>query len=110
MKTLSIGFSPCPNDTYIFCALVNGHIRLDDFKLQPVVLEDVETLNKWAMEGRLDITKLSFHAFGHVLENYAMLNAGSALGRGCGPLLVSNRAVASEDFADMTVALSGKML
>jgi 1,4-dihydroxy-6-naphthoate synthase len=108
MKTLSIGFSPCPNDTYIFCALVNGHIRLDDFKLQPVVLEDVETLNKWAMEGRLDITKLSFHAFGHVLENYAMLNAGSALGRGCGPLLVSNRAVASEDFADMTVAVPGR--
>lgn len=108
MKTLSIGFSPCPNDTYIFCALVNGHIKVDEFKLQPVILEDVETLNIWAMEGRLDITKLSFHAFGHVLENYALLNAGSALGRGCGPLLVSKLAVKPADFKGLTVAVPGQ--
>jgi 5,8-dihydroxy-2-naphthoate synthase len=107
MKTLSIGFSPCPNDTYIFCALVKGHIKVDDFNLKPVILEDVETLNKWAMEGRLDITKLSFHAFGHVLEKYALLNAGSALGRGCGPLLVSNHVVHPENFAHLTVAVPG---
>jgi 1,4-dihydroxy-6-naphthoate synthase len=108
MKTLSIGFSPCPNDTYIFCALVKGHIKVDDFNLKPVILEDVETLNRWAMEGRLDITKLSFHAFGHVLEKYALLNAGSALGRGCGPLLVSNRPLHSDSFAHLTVAVPGR--
>ena len=108
MKELSIGFSPCPNDTYIFCALVNGHIKVDDLSLAPPKLEDVETLNLWAMEGRLDITKLSFHAFGNVREKYALLHAGSALGRGCGPLLVSNRLLRPDAFADMTVAVPGR--
>ena len=108
MKELSIGFSPCPNDTYIFCALVNGHIKVDDFTLAPPKLEDVETLNQWAMEGRLDITKLSFHAFAHVTDKYALLHAGSALGRGCGPLLVSKRALHPDVFADLTVAVPGR--
>jgi 1,4-dihydroxy-6-naphthoate synthase len=108
MKTLSIGFSPCPNDTHIFCALVSGHIKVKGFELQPAHLEDVETLNEWAMEERLDITKLSFHAFGHVRDKYALLHAGSALGRGCGPLLVSNRAVKPADFNGLTVAIPGQ--
>ena len=108
MKQLSIGFSPCPNDTYIFCALVNGKIPLSGWSLQPAVLEDVETLNEWAMHGRLDITKLSFHALGHVLDDYVLLHSGAALGRGCGPLLVAGRQVAPGAFAGMTVAIPGK--
>lgn len=107
MKELSIGFSPCPNDTYIFCGLVNGHINVEGFTLEPAKLEDVETLNKWAMQGRLDITKLSFHAFGHVQKEYSLLHAGAALGRGCGPLLVSNRMLQPDTFTDLTVAIPG---
>jgi 1,4-dihydroxy-6-naphthoate synthase len=108
MKSLSIGFSPCPNDTYIFCGLVKGHIPLTGWSLQPERIEDVETLNEWALQGRLDITKLSFHAFGHVLEDYVLLNAGAALGRGCGPLLVAGRNVDPVGITEMTVAVPGK--
>jgi 1,4-dihydroxy-6-naphthoate synthase len=108
MKRLSIGFSPCPNDTYIFCGLTNNKIRLAGWDLQPALLEDVETLNEWAMQGRLDITKLSFHALGHVLNEYVLLNSGAALGRGCGPLLVAAQKTAADDFAKMTVAVPGR--
>jgi len=89
MKQLTIGYSPCPNDTFIFYALVHGHVPLQQVKFAEPILADVEQLNRWAMEARLDVTKLSFHALGHVLDDYVMLSAGAALGRGCGPLLVS---------------------
>jgi 5,8-dihydroxy-2-naphthoate synthase len=108
MKQLTIGFSPCPNDTYIFCGLVNGKISLSGWQFQSAVLEDVETLNEWAMQGRLDITKLSFHALGHVLDKYVLLQSGAALGRGCGPLLVASRSVDADAFAGLTVAVPGK--
>lgn len=85
---ISLGFSPCPNDTFIFDALV--HKKIDthglDFEVQ---LEDVATLNQWAVESKLDVTKLSYSTFLHVYENYALLLSGSALGNGVGPLLVS---------------------
>lgn len=87
---LTLGFSPCPNDTFIFDALVNKKIDTGDIELD-VVLEDVETLNQWALQGKLDITKLSFPAFFQSAHQYILLNAGSALGRGVGPLLVSKR-------------------
>ncbi len=85
---LTIGFSPCPNDTFIFDALVNHSLDTGDLAFEPV-LEDVETLNQWALEGKLDVTKLSFPAFFRALNEYVLLDAGSALGRGVGPLLVS---------------------
>jgi 1,4-dihydroxy-6-naphthoate synthase len=85
---LRIGFSPCPNDTYIFDAMVHGKIDTGDLHFEPV-LEDVETLNGWALEGKLDITKLSFPAFFASTHQYTLLDAGSALGKGVGPLLVS---------------------
>jgi 1,4-dihydroxy-6-naphthoate synthase len=86
--TLSLGFSPCPNDTFIFDALIHHKIDTEglDFK---VSFDDVETLNQKAIKGELDITKLSFHAFAYVYEQYALLDAGSALGFGVGPLLIS---------------------
>lgn len=107
MEKLSLGFSPCPNDTYIFHALVHGLVDTAITFADPL-LEDVETLNLWAMQAKLDITKLSFHALGHVLDEYCVLNAGSALGRGCGPLLVAAEQVDFEKAEDLRVAIPGK--
>ena len=84
---LTLGFSPCPNDTFIFDALVNNKINTGELSFD-VVLEDVETLNQWALEGKLDITKLSYGVLPLVLDKYTLLNSGSALGRGVGPLLI----------------------
>jgi 1,4-dihydroxy-6-naphthoate synthase len=105
---MSIGFSPCPNDTYIFNGLVHNHVGIDGVDLQPEVLADVETLNEWALEGRLDVTKLSFHALGHVTADYVMLRSGSALGFGCGPLLVAGRTVDRSRLSGLTVAIPGR--
>lgn len=107
MKPLSLGFSPCPNDTFIFHGMVHGMVETPLIFHQPF-LEDVETLNIWAMESRLDITKLSFHALGHVLDDYCVLSAGSALGRGCGPLLVTARPLDIAGAASWKVAIPGK--
>lgn len=87
--TLTLGFSPCPNDTFIFDALVNNKINTGGLSFD-VVLEDVETLNQWALEGKLHITKLSYGVLPLVLDKYILLNSGSALGTGVGPLLISN--------------------
>jgi 1,4-dihydroxy-6-naphthoate synthase len=92
---LTLGFSPCPNDTFIFDALVNKKIDTGGLEVK-AVLEDVETLNQWTLQGKLDITKLSFPAFFQSMDTYALLNAGSALGKGVGPLLV-----AKKEFRDM---------
>lgn len=85
---LTLGYSPCPNDTFIFDAMVHGRIDTEGLTFD-VRLGDVEELNRLAFAGSLDVTKLSYHAFGHLTEKYALLNAGSALGRGVGPLLVT---------------------
>ncbi|GAB2834000.1 1,4-dihydroxy-6-naphthoate synthase [Ferruginibacter profundus] len=83
----TLGFSPCPNDTFIFDALVNNKIDTEGLVFE-TVLEDVQTLNQWAIEGKLDITKLSYGVLPLALGNYAVLNSGSALGNGVGPLLI----------------------
>ena len=87
-KPITLGFSPCPNDTFIFDALVHGRIDTEGLTFD-VTLGDVEELNQLAFREQLDVTKLSYHAFGHLTEQYQLLNAGSALGRGVGPLLVT---------------------
>jgi 1,4-dihydroxy-6-naphthoate synthase len=84
---LTLGFSPCPNDTFIFDALIHHKIDTEGLSFK-VSFHDVETLNQKALQGELDITKLSFNAFAHVVNQYALLNAGSALGFGVGPLLI----------------------
>lgn len=104
---LTLGHSPCPNDTFIFCGLTQGHVPLRHLRFAPPLLEDVETLNSWAMQARLDVTKLSFHALGHALDQYTLLDSGAALGRGCGPLLVT--AGAGGDPATWTVAIPGQL-
>jgi len=87
---LTLGFSPCPNDTFIFDALIHHKIDTEGLTFE-VSYDDVETLNQKAMKGQLDITKLSFHAFAYAASQYALLDAGSALGFGVGPLLISHK-------------------
>lgn len=87
---LTLGFSPCPNDTFIFDALIHGKIDTEGLSFN-VFFDDVETLNQKALRGELDITKLSFHAFAYVAGQYALLDAGSALGFGVGPLLICKK-------------------
>ncbi|HKP32054.1 MAG TPA: 1,4-dihydroxy-6-naphthoate synthase [Chitinophagaceae bacterium] len=105
----SIGFSPCPNDTFIFDALVNNKIDVSPFTFD-VHLEDVETLNQWAIEGKLDISKVSFGVYPHILHQYELLNSGSALGKGVGPLLISKKEINDLDakIDHLTIALPGK--
>ncbi len=107
-QPLSIGYSPCPNDTFIFYALVHGQVDSSPVLFDQPLLEDVETLNLWALEKRLDITKLSFHALGHVIEDYCVLSAGAALGRGCGPLLVARQMVEPDELTRLRVAIPGR--
>lgn len=103
---LTLGFSPCPNDTFIFDALVNGKIDTKGI-LFDYVLEDVETLNKWAFEEKLDITKLSYSTLLHTADKYALLSSGSALGKGVGPLLVSRFPVERSEIKKMRIAIPG---
>ena len=107
-KPLTLGYSPCPNDTYIFYGLVHEKVPLHQVELAPPVLDDVETLNKWALAGKLDVTKLSFHALGHVLDQYSLLSSGSALGRGCGPMLITGSQSKPADIKDWRIAIPGR--
>jgi 1,4-dihydroxy-6-naphthoate synthase len=105
---LSLGFSPCPNDTFIFDALVNKKVDTEGLEFE-TVLEDIQTLNEWANDGRLDITKLSFPAFFKNTNKYSMLNSGAALGKGVGPLLVAKRMVNVPDVVHSNIAIPGEL-
>jgi 1,4-dihydroxy-6-naphthoate synthase len=103
---ITLGFSPCPNDTFIFDALVNNKIDTRGIKFE-VIMEDVETLNKWAMQEKLDITKISFGVLPRIITTYRVLDSGGALGKGVGPLLISAKETNINDVADLTIALPG---
>ena len=106
---LSLGFSSCPNDCFMFDAIVNR--RIDCAGLEFAVhLADIESLNDAALAGQAQISKLSFHAYAYCTGRYALLDAGSALGRNCGPLLISKRSIAPEEVASggVTIAIPGK--
>jgi 1,4-dihydroxy-6-naphthoate synthase len=94
--TLSLGFSPCPNDTFIFDAMIHHKIDTEGLDFE-VFYDDVETLNHKAFLGELDITKLSYHAFAYVADHYVLLDAGSALGFGVGPMLISDVEISISD-------------
>jgi 1,4-dihydroxy-6-naphthoate synthase len=104
---LRLGFSPCPNDTFIFDALVNNKIDTEGLEFEPV-LEDIQTLNNWAGEGQLDVTKLSFPAFFENRHQYSMLNSGAALGKGVGPLLIAKKMVNVPDVIHSKIAIPGE--
>ncbi len=103
---LRVGYSPCPNDTFIFYALMHGRILTEDTSFTPVI-EDVETLNRMAFEHAPDVTKVSFHAFGFLRDKYALLHAGSALGEGCGPLIVAREKIDPDRLKDKRIAIPG---
>ncbi len=107
-QTLTIGYSPCPNDTFIFYALIHGRVRVPGIRFEER-LEDVETLNQLALDNRLDITKISYHALGHLREHYALLRSGGALGRGCGPLLVVRPGTGLSDIKEGPIAIPGAL-
>jgi 1,4-dihydroxy-6-naphthoate synthase len=88
---LTLGFSPCPNDTFIFDALVNGKVDTGGIEFE-VMLEDVQTLNEWALAGKLDVSKVSYGVLPHILKDYRVLKTGGALGKGVGPLLIGSTA------------------
>ncbi len=103
MRNLSLGFSPCPNDTFIFDALVHQKIPVP-YRFD-LVIEDVEELNQRATKRALDLTKTSIHAWFHLLDEYFLLPSGGAMGRGCGPLLISREGTPIQSGK---VALPGK--
>jgi 1,4-dihydroxy-6-naphthoate synthase len=107
-QELTIGYSPCPNDTYIFYALVHGKVRVPGITFRER-LEDVEALNQLALTGSLDLTKISYHALGLLRERYALLRSGGALGRGCGPLIVARPGATLDDLRSGSVAIPGTL-
>ena len=107
--TLTLGFSPCPNDCFMFDAMVHGRVDCEglDFSVR---MADIEALNAAAFAGEVDVTKLSFHAYAYCADDYVLLDAGSALGRNCGPLLISRRPISPEEVASgqLRIAIPGK--
>jgi 1,4-dihydroxy-6-naphthoate synthase len=108
MKTISLGYSPCPNDTFIFHALIHGKIDTQDLSFNEVLL-DVETLNRKALKAELDITKISYAAYGGLRDKYCLLRSGGALGRGCGPLVVAKHVYSMEELRNKRIAIPGKL-
>jgi 1,4-dihydroxy-6-naphthoate synthase len=105
---MTLGFSPCPNDTFIFEAMLHGRIDTEGLHFEPVI-EDVEALNQRASKGELAITKLSYHAFAHFADHYALLQSGSALGHNCGPLLIARTPRTREAIEQGRIAIPGRM-
>lgn len=104
---LTLGYSPCPNDTFIFDAMVHHKIDTEGLTFD-VIMEDVEALNQRAFQQELDITKLSYHALAYLVDNYALLDAGSALGNGVGPLLVTKDEAIKNKMSSAKIAIPGK--
>jgi len=104
---LTLGYSPCPNDTFIFDAMIHHRIDTEGLEFE-VHLGDVEQLNQKAFANELNITKLSYHAYAYLISDYALLTSGSALGNNCGPLLIAKSAIPKEDLDTKTIAIPGK--
>lgn len=107
MQNIKVGLSPCPNDTFMFDALLHNKINLEDCVFTPV-MEDVQQLNERAMRGELEVTKMSFFAYTKVAQEYKILNAGSALGKNCGPILISKKVIDKHsDISQLKVCIPG---
>ncbi len=104
---LTLGYSPCPNDTFIFDALVHGRVEVDGLRFEER-LEDVETLNRLAADAALDVTKISYGAIPGLLRDYVLLRSGGALGRGCGPLVVARREMDADELSRARIAIPGR--
>ena len=108
MQKLTLGYSPCPNDTFIFYALIHSKISCEGVEFIEQ-LEDVETLNQLALKSQLDLTKISYHALGHLRKEYVLLRSGGALGRGCGPLVVAREEISMEKLRGKKIAIPGQL-
>jgi 1,4-dihydroxy-6-naphthoate synthase len=106
MKPYTLGYSPCPNDTFIFYAMMHGKVSTGDMSFDEILL-DVESLNMKALKRALDLTKVSFHVYGHVNADYIFLRAGGALGRGCGPLLITKEDLSLSGLKGKKIAIPG---
>jgi 1,4-dihydroxy-6-naphthoate synthase len=107
MNPLTLAYSPCPNDTFIFTPWAEG--RIDGAPAVVERYEDIDTLNRIALAGEPDIVKVSFHAFGHLRDRYGLLRSGGALGRGCGPLVVARTPFDADGLTARTVAIPGRL-
>ncbi|HRH56657.1 MAG TPA: 1,4-dihydroxy-6-naphthoate synthase [Chitinophagales bacterium] len=107
MQTLTLAISPCPNDTFIFDALVHHKVDTEGLSFK-LVFADVEQLNQAAFQQQFDITKLSYHAFAYASENYVLMRSGSALGNNCGPLLISKELLSDEEINESKICIPGK--
>jgi 1,4-dihydroxy-6-naphthoate synthase len=107
-RLLRLGYSPCPNDTYVFYGLASGRIDTRPYRLY-ISLADVEVLNQQAGLGLMDVTKVSISAVPHLLEEYRLLRSGGAMGRGCGPLVVAARPLEPGDLRDKVIATPGRL-
>jgi len=105
---LRVGLSPCPNDTFIFHAMLHGRVKAKGLTFEPV-MDDVESLNERMLRGELEVTKASFAAFAHAREKYAAIRTGGALGRGNGPLVVAPRPMKPFELGGLRVLLPGAM-
>jgi 1,4-dihydroxy-6-naphthoate synthase len=104
---LTLGFSPCPNDTFIFDAMVHGRIDTEGLEFD-YFLTDVEELNRKALSADIDVTKISYNAYAYVAQNYLILDAGSALGHRNGPLLISKNRIGISELPGLKIAIPGK--
>jgi 1,4-dihydroxy-6-naphthoate synthase len=107
--TLTLGFSPCPNDCFVFDAIVNRRVDLEGLEFSPRIA-DVEALNRLTFAGDIDVTKLSYHAYAHCMGDYVVLDSGGALGKNCGPLLIAKREIPLDEVAagQLSIAIPGK--
>jgi 1,4-dihydroxy-6-naphthoate synthase len=103
---ITLGFSPCPNDTFMFAALINGWIDTHGINFSPR-MADIETLNEWAESSLLDITKMSFNRYYGLEGKYQLLNSGAALGSGCGPILIAPKNLSTDAIKNSSIALPG---
>ena len=105
---LSVAYSPCPNDTFMFHDLANGRLAWPGLTMD-VHLHDVETLNRMALDGVYDVTKVSFHAYLKAQREYQLLSVGAAVGEGCGPVVVARREIDPSEYAGCTLAVPGEL-
>lgn len=106
---ITIGFSTCPNDTFMFDAMVHGKVHTHGFEFD-ITLADIFHLNQMAMAGELDMVKISYNTYGRILDQYQLLDSGSALGHNCGPLLISKKDISVQDIVEqnLVVGIPGK--
>lgn len=103
--TIRLGHSPDSDDAFMFWGLASGEVK-SRYQFEHI-LKDIQTLNEWAMEGRLESTAVSVHAFSHVADKYALLRHGGSFGDGYGPMIVAKEAFDPKELAEKTIAIPG---